>query len=88
MNTFVFTKKAEKTFRKLPEDAQERIIKKLKELHAHPDIFSVLKNLHNFEPATHRLRIGSYRLILELQTQKPPKFWVLEVGDRREVYRQ
>jgi len=89
MNTFVFTKKAEALFSDLSKQVQERILEKLKNLKSHPDIFSVLKNLHHFEPATHRLRVGTYRLILELRSRTGEEcvFWILELGDRKDIYR-
>lgn len=89
MHTFVFTKKAEKEFTKLSGEIRERILAKLKELKTHEAIFSVLKPLHHFEPATHRLRVGSYRLILALKSQEKEAylFWILDVGDRKEIYR-
>lgn len=88
MHSFIFTKSAYKEFSKLPDDVKERIEKKLKRLKSHQDIFSILKHLHNFEPASHRLRVGSYRLILELRHQqnKDCEFWVLDLGDRKDVY--
>ena len=89
MNQFVFTKKAEKRFLDLPKSMQERMINKLKDLKQHDDILSVLKRLHHLEPASHRLRVGDYRLILELkkQTKKETIFWILDVGDRKDVYK-
>lgn len=89
MHTFVFTKKAYKEFTKLPEGSRERVVAKLKELKTHEAIFTVLKALHHFEPATHRLRVGSHRLILELKSQQKGGcvFWVLDVGDRKEIYK-
>lgn len=89
MVSFVFTKFAERKFLKLPKNIQKRILEKLETLKIHEDIFSVLKRLHHFEPATHRLRIGSYRLILELKNQSKNRteFWMLDVGDRKEIYR-
>ncbi len=89
MVSFVFTKYAEKGFRKLPVSVQKRILDKLKLLKGHPDIFSVAKVLHDLKPATHRLRVGSYRLILELKEQKKGQiiFWILKAEHRRNVYR-
>ncbi len=89
MIIFVFTKKAEKRFLSLSKKVQTQILTKLKGLKSHTDIFSVLKKLHHFEPATHRLRIGSHRLILELNTQNKEavKFLVLDVGHRKEIYK-
>ena len=89
MITFVFTKYAQKNFLKLSKTVQQRLIAKLKELKNHTDILSVLKRLSNFEPATHRLRIGDYRLIIELkeQTEKDFEFWILDFVHRKDIYR-
>lgn len=89
MVSFVFTKYAEKQFRKLPMSVRNRIISKLKLLKEHPDIFSVVKVLNDLVPATHRLRVGSYRLILELKQQKKEQvvFWILKAQHRRDVYK-
>lgn len=89
MVAFIFTKKAEKCFLALSAKVRERILCKLKALKTHDDIFSILKKLHHLEPATHRLRIGDYRLILQLSERKEEalKFLVLDVGDRKDVYK-
>lgn len=89
MPVFVFTKKAAKIFDKLDQRRQERIRKKLCLLKQHPDILSVLKPLHDFEPATHRLRIGHFRLILHLEKQAKDdfSFLVLDLGPRDKIYR-
>lgn len=89
MVTFVFTKYAEKSFKKLPKNIQGRILGKLKELKNHSDIFSLLKRLVDFEPATHRLRIGQYRLILELGVHGENfcEFLILDAGHRKDIYK-
>lgn len=88
MVIFTFTQNSQKTFLKLPKEAQTRIYKKLELLKIHPDIFSVLRRLSHFEPATHRLRIGTYRLILKQEEEKEEStvFKILDVGHRREIY--
>ena len=89
MVTFVFTKQAEKAFRKLSSSTQQRVKSKLLELKSHNDILSVLKSLHHFKAATHRLRIGDHRLILalEMQLKDDFTFLVVDIGHRREIYR-
>lgn len=89
MVVFIFTKQAEIAFLKLSKAIQERIISKLKELKNHNDILSMLKRLTDFEPATHRLRIGIYRIILELKKHEKNQFefWILDVGHRKDIYR-
>jgi mRNA-degrading endonuclease RelE of RelBE toxin-antitoxin system len=88
MHSFYFTQSGKRSFLKLSKSLQKRIIEKLKELKKHPDILSILKQLRGFEPATHRLRIGNYRLILELKKQMSShcEFWVLDVGHRKDIY--
>lgn len=89
MVTFVFTKFAHKRFQKISPAIQKRVTEKLKELKYHPDILSLLKPLHNFAPATHRLRIGDYRLILQVisNDNNDIECLIMDVGHRREVYR-
>lgn len=85
MHTFIFTKFAKKRFKQLDIALQDRILDKLKELKKHNHIFSVLKPLRDFSPATHRLRIGGYRMIL--QHKEDNIFLVLDVGHRKDIYR-
>lgn len=91
MVEFVFTKYAEKEFLKLSQIDRDRISEKLKELKNCENIFPFLKRLVDFEPATHRLRIGNYRLILMLNEKssgsKTLNFLVLDVGHRKDIYR-
>ncbi len=89
MNTFVFSKKAVKRFLNLPKSAQTRILTKLESLKEYPDIFPLIKRLHHFEEVSHRLRVGPYRLLLELKIQNKDRtrFLIVDVGDRRDVYR-
>lgn len=89
MVIFVFSKFADKRLKKLGKSEEDRIISKLQELKQHPDVLSILKSLHNFEPATHRLRIGNYRFILQLINGgiNRTEFFVLDVGHRRDIYR-
>ncbi|MFH0769803.1 MAG: type II toxin-antitoxin system RelE/ParE family toxin [Candidatus Peregrinibacteria bacterium] len=85
MNTFCFTKKAKRLFLKWDAATQQRIREKLQELKKHPAIFSVLEPMIDMDPATHRLRIGDYRLLL--RDENDGMFLVLKVGHRREIYR-
>lgn len=63
---FQFTKYSEKKFLKLDKNLQTILREKLEEIKATKNL-SQLNTLKNLEPATHRLRIGDYRLILEQQ---------------------
>lgn len=84
MRRFVFTKKAKKEFEALDESVQERIMKKLLFLKGVSDPDIHFKILHDLAPATHRLWVGAYRLIL---AKRKEEFLVLRVGHRREIYR-
>lgn len=74
--------------KKLSSDVQQRIAIKLSLLIDHEDIFAILKPLVVMAPATHRLRVGSYRLILQCRSNsKNAEFVILEIAHRRNVYR-
>lgn len=89
MITFIFTENAKRAFLRIPKNIQDRIIDKLNELKHHGNIFSAVKRLAHFEPATHRLRIGSYRIILRLKVhdEKNIEFIVLDIGHKKDIYR-
>lgn len=83
MITFRFSQVAHRQLEKFDPQIQKRIVKKLQELKNHPSIFSVLEPVRDLEPATHRLRIGEYRLLI---STKDNAFLILKVGHRRDVY--
>jgi mRNA-degrading endonuclease RelE of RelBE toxin-antitoxin system len=96
MNLFYFGPQAVEHFLKVTPKTQRRILVKLKHLKEQKDIFSTLAPLKNMKPATHRLRVGSYRLILELKERGPKDrlpegdgalFLIVDIGHRREIYR-
>ena len=84
MATFIFTKYAEKHLHALDTKVQNRILLKLKELKKHKRITTILKPLRDVKPATHRLRIGDYRLIL--QQEEEETFVVLDIGHRSKIF--
>ncbi|MBT3349005.1 hypothetical protein HN954_03195 [bacterium] len=85
MIVFEFLSSSEKSFQKIDKKNQDRIIKKLQSLKKHPNIFHILRPLFDFKPATHRLRIGNFRLILKQEAAT--NFLILDIGDRREIYK-
>lgn len=89
MNTFKFTNKARKDFTKLPLKGQERIKTKLTQLKIHNNLGSILKPLDNLDPATHRLRIGSIRILLQANLKKDSdsKIIILKIGHRKDIYK-
>ncbi|MFA6528074.1 MAG: type II toxin-antitoxin system RelE/ParE family toxin [Candidatus Gracilibacteria bacterium] len=70
----------------LPIDIQERINSKLKLLAQDDNIFLYLKRIHCLEPATHRLRIGDYRLLIAVQG--PDTLMILKIAHRKDIYRK
>ncbi|PZM85621.1 MAG: hypothetical protein DLD55_06440 [candidate division SR1 bacterium] len=78
---FIFTHAAEKQFFQLPLPVQAAIKKKL--LLVKQGGTGALRRLVHFEPFTHRLRIGEYRLLLR---QCPEGFEVLKLGHRSTIY--
>ena len=81
---FVFTNKAKKQFTKLDKQAQERIKDKLTLLKQDKNLLDQnLKSVINLLPVTHRIRVGSYRLLL---SEDDNGFIVLKVAHRSQVY--
>ncbi len=79
----VFTKNGEKDLKKLSKDIQKRIVKKLEFFSSqeNPIVFS--KPLVNFPPATHRFRVGDYRIAFYVKSKT---IFVDKIRHRREVY--
>ena len=85
MPTFRFTKYAAKKLRKLDTIIQKRILGKLEELKDRDDVHAIVAPLQDVYPATHRLRMGDYRLVLKQDGEG--KFIVVDVGHRSSIYR-
>ncbi len=85
MILFSFTEKSLKTFNSLEMNLKKRVTQKLEQLKSHTHIFSLLEVVVDFEPATHRLRIGNYRLLIMQKSED--NFLILKIGHRREIYR-
>lgn len=78
-----FTPRGSKEFKKLPKDWQIRLTKKLKYFASQPEPIKLAKPLTNLLPATHRFRVGDYRIAF--YTEKDA-IYVERIGHRREVY--
>lgn len=77
-----FSKLAEKDFYKLPNPIQKRVVTSLERIRIRP--YAHVKKLvasHYF-----RLRVGDYRLILDIQDDKL-LILVVEVGHRKNIYK-
>lgn len=60
-----YSTRAVKSFRKLPRQAQEQILKKLDKLKANPYQLGVVK-LTGFSEADYRARVGNYRILFAI----------------------
>lgn len=78
---FIFTIEAEKNFLKLEKNIQTAIRKKIAKIKEWEGYN--LKAVTNLPPATHRIRINDYRLLL---VECPEWYIVVRVGHRSEVY--
>ncbi|KAF0162001.1 MAG: hypothetical protein FD157_4014 [Rhodocyclaceae bacterium] len=74
---------AAKAIDKLPREDRLRIITAIDQLKINPIAGSVLKGEFS---GLRRIRIGSYRVVYEVQEQKLVVL-VVRIGHRREVYR-
>lgn len=77
-----FSKLAEEQFSKLEKSLQERIISVLERIRIRP--FHFVKKLVNSK--YFRLRVGSYRIILDIRQEKLIIF-VIELGHRKNIYK-
>jgi mRNA-degrading endonuclease RelE of RelBE toxin-antitoxin system len=86
MIVFKFTNFAEKELRCLDNSVQTRVLKKLNIL-KDPKILELnLKVVVNLMPATHRLRVGNHRLLIEYNRSKNVCL-ILSVGHRNRIYK-
>jgi mRNA interferase RelE/StbE len=79
-----FTKRADRALDRLPAEARLRIVRRAESLASNPRPSGSVK-LSGKEDM-YRLRFGDYRMIYEIQ-DKAVLVLVLDVGHRREVYR-
>jgi len=80
---FKFTKIAEKKLYKISSSNREMILIKLKNIKSWKILWDFCK-LQNFWEASHRLRIGDYRLILKEDNWS---FIVLDIWHRQSIYK-
>ena len=85
MPQFIITKKALKQIEKLDPQVKNRILAKLTELKAEDDYRSIEK-IFGMNGASHRLRVGDYRLILRQENEVD--FFVISIGHRSSVYQK
>lgn len=81
--SYQFTASARKQLKKLPQEIQLRIVKKIKFFcQTNPLIYA--ERLSSFDLGDYRFRVGNYRVIFDL---KGCMITVLVLGHRREIYR-
>jgi mRNA interferase RelE/StbE len=80
----IFTKESAKDIEKLDQTIKKQLYKKLVYFKDLDDIKVVAKKLHNHEAGEHRLRVGNFRIIFDLDKHT---IVVLRIQHRKDVYR-
>lgn len=78
-----FTPRGTKEFKKLPPDWRDRLSKKLKYFANQEEPTKLSKPLTNLLPATHRFRVGDYRIAFYIEGTT---IYIDRIGHRKEVY--
>ncbi len=84
MIVFLFTKKSEKELFVFDPTIREYLIDGLRKAKDPVILETGSKLVYGLPPATHRLRIGNYRILYELDGDSVT---ILKIGHRRDVYR-
>lgn len=84
MWSWEFTKKSKRQFIKLDRQVKKRVVEKLDFWVASGDPLQFAELLTNSELGDYRFRIGSYRVIVDVEGET---IVVLAVGHRREIYK-
>ncbi|MCL4389860.1 MAG: type II toxin-antitoxin system RelE/ParE family toxin [Patescibacteria group bacterium] len=83
MFNVVFTPHGEEDLKRLPKDIQKRVVKKVQFFAAQENPISFAKPLVNLPPATHRFRVGDYRIAFYVSSKQ---IYIDRVRHRKEVY--
>lgn len=87
MKEIIYSKKANRFLDNLSVRVAERITGKLKWISIQTNILHFAKPLANMPPATHRLRIGIFRLTINLDT-KNTCLIVYDIDTRQKIYKK
>ena len=82
MYKIVFGQDAEKQFKKLEKEVQNRICNALKRIEVRP--YSFVEKLVGFP--YYKLRIGHYRIILDIKNNENILF-IMKIGHRKDIYK-
>lgn len=80
-----FKSSADKRFAKLPKNVQIRIIEKLEFFLSQENPLSFAEFLTDLRIGTYRFRVGSYRVIFDLEEDKT--IMIVDVGHSRDIYK-
>lgn len=80
-----FNRGGEREFDKFPKEVRQRILDKVEFYISKGNVLDFAEPLVNFPPATHRLRIGKYRVCFYLEG---PNMVVDSVDTRDDAYRK
>ena len=85
MERIAFTPSGERDFKRLSLQLQQRIMEKLRLYLSSGTPLAFAKPLINLPPATHRFRVGKYRICFHLETST---FVIDAIDGRDDVYRR
>lgn len=82
---FIFSESAKKDLEKLPKNVQSRMKTKFLHWQSTKNPLEFATPLINYSGATHRFRVGTYRLIVLLKSDS--EILVLRIRHRKDVYK-
>ncbi len=81
-----FTPRAEKAVKRLDRSVRKRVFDKLREIQGADDPRDFLKSMTGPLTGMFRLRVGDYRVIVDIQEDERCVILALDVGHRSVVY--
>jgi len=83
----IFTESAKRDMQKLPSADALRIVKKMYWFSHQDNPLSFAEPLKNFPLGSHRFRVGSYRVFVDIQRGQISILLVLAVRSRKDAYK-
>lgn len=81
----LYTLSAAENLRNLPKDIKKRIIEKMRFLVSSENPVKFAQTIKEKEIGTFRFRVGNYRIIFDIITEKT--IFVVKIGKRDKVYK-